>query len=100
MPYAIARLGRVRLDENVVGTLFAAQVGAIKGVHQDLIIGISSIQSGTLKQLLEIAGWIRWIRPVTRILERETSLREPVNGLQRARTQLNGIQFRVLCHFS
>lgn len=100
VPYAIARLGQVRLDAGVVGTLFAAQVGAIKGLHQDTIVGVSSVRGGTLKQLLEVAGWIRWIRPITRILERKASSHRHVNGPRGARTQLDGIQFRSNIYIS
>lgn len=70
MPYKIAKLGRVRLTDGNRGLLFACQIGGINGLHPGTIIGVSSLVDEPLKNLVQIAGWIRWIRPITRMIER------------------------------
>jgi DNA-cytosine methyltransferase len=59
--------------------LFAAQTGAIDGIHQGTIIGLSSATNTRLDYLLHAVGWARWIRPLVRSNERRLlkPLQEP-----------------------
>jgi DNA-cytosine methyltransferase len=68
--YSLAHLGYVPLGEGGRGRLFAAQTGAIKGVHRGTIIGLSSMPDTALDELLRAIGWARWIRPLVRFGER------------------------------
>ena len=70
LTYAVAHLGYVPLTDGVRGRLFAAQTGAINGVHKGTIIGLSSIATTALDDLLRAVGWARWIRPLVRLEER------------------------------
>jgi DNA-cytosine methyltransferase len=80
--YAIADLGFIPIGDGERGRLFAAQAGAINGVHQGTIIGLSSILDTSLDELLRAVAWARWIRPLVRREER--SLRTPAPEKQRA----------------
>ena len=46
-------------------TLFAAQVGSIRGVHRGTIIGLSSFDAD-LADLVRLVSYARWIRTTTR----------------------------------
>lgn len=68
--FSVAHLGYVPLGEGDVGRLFAAQTGAINGVHRGTIIGLCSTPDAELEELLRAIGWARWIRPLVRFGER------------------------------
>jgi len=68
--YSLADLGNVLLADGKRARLFAAQTGAINGVHQGTIIGLSSATNTRLDSLLQAVGWARWIRPLVRSEER------------------------------
>jgi DNA-cytosine methyltransferase len=70
--YHGADLGRVRLGHGIVGRLFAAQTGGIPGVHHGTLLLFTTPGKRSLRQLLQAAGWARWIRPAVRKRERET----------------------------
>lgn len=75
--YAVAHLGRVSLSNGGKGRLFAAQTGAIDGIHQGTIIGLSSVVNATLDDLVRAIGWARWIRPMVRLGERRLFMTRP-----------------------
>jgi hypothetical protein len=65
--YAVADLGCVFLPGGDTSRLFAAQTGAIQGVHQGTIIGLSSVKTAAPAQLLRALGWVRWIRALVHL---------------------------------
>jgi len=69
--YQAADLGQVQLGRGVAGRLIAAQVGGIQGIHPGTMFVLTSLTSRGMKQVLECAGWARWIRPAVRKQERE-----------------------------
>jgi DNA-cytosine methyltransferase len=78
--YAAAHLGRVPLSNGDKGRLFAAQTGAINGIHKGTIIGLSSFADAKLDGLLHAVGWARWIRPLVRMEERRLLKSPLTNG--------------------
>ena len=76
--YAVADLGRVFVSgsENTA-RLFAAQSGAIQGLHNGTVIGLSSARTARPPQLLRALGWTRWIRVLDRQYERSLSIETP-----------------------
>jgi hypothetical protein len=90
LTYAVAHLGYVPLTDGVRGRLFAAQTGAINGVHKGTIIGFSSIATTALDDLLRAVGWARWIRPLVRLEERRlfTPRREPEPSNRKTHVEL------------
>jgi DNA-cytosine methyltransferase len=68
--YSVVHLGFVPLGNGEYGQLFAAQTGAITGIHQGTIFGFSSMPTSPLDDLLRAIGWARWIRPLVRLEER------------------------------
>jgi DNA-cytosine methyltransferase len=68
--FAVAALGAVRLPSGRHGRLFAAERGAIAGVHRGTVIGFTSTEEASLEELLQAIGWTRWIRPLVRRVER------------------------------
>jgi DNA-cytosine methyltransferase len=80
--YAVAHLGYVRLGGGDRGRLFAAQTGAINGVHRGTIIGLSSTAETELDEHLRAVAWARWIRPLVLLGERR--LRTPSPEKERA----------------
>ena len=50
---------------------FVAQYKGISGVNAGTTIGLSSLLSADLTELVEIIGWTSWIRPILRNKERE-----------------------------
>ena len=70
MNYAIADLGPILLSTNQTGRLFAAQNGAIQGLHNGTIVGLTSVERARPHQLLLAVGWARWIRLLDRQHER------------------------------
>jgi DNA-cytosine methyltransferase len=64
--YSLAHLGHVLMADGARARLFAAQTGAIDGIHQGTIIGLSSATNTRLHSLLHAVGWARWIRPLVR----------------------------------
>jgi DNA-cytosine methyltransferase len=70
IPYSIAHLAYASGVDGTPTRLFAAQVGAIDGVHPGTIIGLSSAVNAPLDCLLQAVSWARWIRPLVRLEER------------------------------
>jgi DNA-cytosine methyltransferase len=68
--YSVGHLGYVLMADGTRARLFAAQTGAIDGIHQGTIIGLSSATNVRLDYLLHAVGWARWIRPLVRSDER------------------------------
>lgn len=86
--YTAADLAEVFLPAGGIGQLFAAETGGINGVHRGTIFGLTSMREATLKHLLEVVGWARWIRPAVRRQERlalEGSKRAPQQVMNRFR---------------
>jgi DNA-cytosine methyltransferase len=69
--YQAADLGQVQLGRSISGRLIAAQIGGIQGLHPGTMFVFTSQADQGLKDLLESAGWARWIRPAVRRQERE-----------------------------
>jgi DNA-cytosine methyltransferase len=67
--YAIGDVARFHLFGRQV-RVFAAQIGGIRGIHHGTIIGLSSIEDATLRDLAAAVSWTRWIRAVVRRIER------------------------------
>jgi site-specific DNA-cytosine methylase len=84
--YAIADLGQVLLSNKKSGRLFAAQNGAIQGLHNGTIFGLTSVRTAQPSQLLRALGWSRWIR----LLDRQCERNLPVISLNgtRPKTQI------------
>lgn len=70
--YRAAALAEVKLPNNQIGRLVAAQTGGIPGVHRGTILAVTSNGSAELADLLRVVGWVRWIRPATRKKERSS----------------------------
>ncbi len=87
IPYTIAHLAYTSDIDGARARLFAAQVGAIDGVHPGTIIGLSSAVDAGLDCLLQAVSWARWIRPLVRMEERR--LFQPTQE-QPARTSSTG----------
>lgn len=68
--YTLADLGKVEFMSGREVRLFAAQTGAIEGIHRGTIIGLTSVFNASLDELLKCIGWARWIRTVVRRQER------------------------------
>ena len=73
--YQAARIGSVELPVGT-GSLFAAQIGGIYGVHKGTIIGISSFQCST-GEFVQLVAHGRWIRVNARRVKRQA---EPASG--------------------
>lgn len=85
--YSAARLGTGRLGTGPRGSLFAAQTGAITGVHRGTVLGLCLASAPSLEEIVQAAGWVRWTRSLVRRFERPagrpgTAYR---NGGQRAK---------------
>ena len=76
--YSAADLGAVCLPDNNVVRLFVAQTGGIEELHRGTIIGLTSLRSTPLKDLVGYVGWVRWIRPVVRRQEKQTLQAAPM----------------------
>jgi DNA-cytosine methyltransferase len=70
MPCIAATLGEISVSGEQA-TLFAAQIGSIKGVHRGTILGIASHQA-ELPELVRLAAHARWIRSYARSRRRRT----------------------------
>lgn len=70
--YSVADLGEVHLPADAVARLFVAQTGGIQGLHRGTIIGLTSLRSASLEDLVRSIGWVRWIRPLIRRQERKS----------------------------
>jgi DNA-cytosine methyltransferase len=68
--YRVAPLGVGRLGSSPTGHLFAALTGGINGVHRGTVFGFSLVHDATLAELMQAAGWNRWIRPLVRRAEK------------------------------
>ena len=66
-----AKLGTVALPSGKA-TLFAAQIGGIRGVHRGTIIGISSFDAA-LKDLVQLVAKARWLNRISRTEKRSTA---------------------------
>jgi DNA-cytosine methyltransferase len=75
--YHVADLGAVQLNRSVGGRLVAAQTGGIQGLHRGTIFILTSQAKKSLKQIVESAGWARWIRPAVRRQERKALQPQP-----------------------
>ncbi len=84
--YSVADLAEVRLPGHTTGRLIAAQTGGIAGLHPGTIIGLTSLRTTPLEDLVGYIGWVRWIRPFVRRQER--NLRKPPS-LSHGREALN-----------
>jgi len=69
--YEVGHIAYVPLSNGLKARLFAAQTGAIRGVHRGTIIGLSSLVSRQLDELLRTILWVRWIWPLVRRGERK-----------------------------
>ena len=70
--YLVADLAEVCIHEDTVLRLFVAQTGGIAGLHRGTIIGLTSLHSTPLEDLVRYIGWVRWIRPFIRQQERNS----------------------------
>jgi len=68
--YSVAHLGTGRLGTGPRGSLFAAQTGAITGVHRGTVLGICLAEAPSLEEIIQAAGWVRWTRSLVRRFER------------------------------
>lgn len=94
--YSVASLGAIRLEGGSIGQLFAAETGAIAGIHRGTVFGLSTDPDATLEQLLEAVGWARWIRPVVRRLERDAiRVAETRPASAHSRTRAGRLQLRA-----
>lgn len=75
--YQVAALGMGRLGSGPAGHLFAALTGGINGVHRGTVFGFSLVQGASLAELMQAAGWTRWIRPLVRRAEKLAAPQSP-----------------------
>ena len=68
--YSVADIAEVCLPDDTVVRLFVAQTGGIAGLHPGTIIGLTSLRSTPLEDIVRYIGWVRWIRPLVRRQER------------------------------
>ena len=87
--YAVAVIGRGRVGPHR-GVLFAAQKGAIDGIHPGTIFALAT-RVASAGDLLQSVGWTRWIRPLVRRSERLVSL----NGAESRRPRSKGSPLRA-----
>jgi DNA-cytosine methyltransferase len=89
--FAVAALGEIRLPSGQHGRLFAAERGAISGVHRGTVIGFTSSEDASLEELLQAIGWTRWIRRLVRLAERAALDKAPAEPMvRRPRRKTNG----------
>lgn len=90
--YCIANLGVVCLATGQECRLFAAQTGRIPGVHRGTIFALTSLTKAPLPALLRAVGWVRWIRPAARRMEKKSLVADkaPKAFNPRANGQING----------
>lgn len=69
--YSVDDLGEACLPDDTRARLFAAQTGGIVGLHRGTIIGLTSLRSVPLEDLVRYIGWVRWIRPLIRRQEKD-----------------------------
>ena len=81
LDYAVTKLGtgEVRATK---GLLFAAQTGAIQGLHRGTLLGLSTDEAASPSELIQAVGWVRWIRPLVRRAERRYSARSSAQRRQ------------------
>jgi DNA-cytosine methyltransferase len=93
--YSAADLGKAKLPKGRTGRLFAAEIGAIPGVHRGTIFGLSSDRTASLEQLLLTIGWHRWIRSLVRREERQASLKTSTSKFKKGSQPL-GSTFKTI----
>jgi DNA-cytosine methyltransferase len=64
--FAVASVDGMTPHLRLPGSLFAAQAGAIGGLHRGTIFGYSSASDVDLDELVRAVVWARWIRPTHR----------------------------------
>lgn len=69
--FAVASVDGMTPHLRLPGRLFAAQAGAIGGLHRGTIFGYSSATDADLDELVRAVVWARWIRPTHRREVRE-----------------------------
>ena len=74
LTFSAAYLSGVAPHRDLHGQLFAAQTGAIPGVHRGTIIGFAPEGHWRLEDLVRSIAWVRWIRPALRRTSREGQL--------------------------
>lgn len=89
--YCIANVGWPQLDGRGC-RLFAAQTGRIPGVHRGTIFALTSLTDVPLPILLRAVGWVRWIRPAARRMERKALAADapPKEFRLKPKDQING----------
>ncbi|MHC5933542.1 transposase [Nostoc sp.] len=68
--YSVAELPNVLLPDNSSARLIVAYRGGVSGVGSNTIFALSSASELGLKDLVQIVGWVRWIRTILRKKER------------------------------
>lgn len=76
--FAVTALEGMTPHLRMPGRLFAAQAGAIDGLHRGTIFGYSSVLNVDLDELVRAVVWARWIRPTHR---REVRAQNAANSL-------------------
>ena len=94
VPYSVADLAVVSLPDDTVARLFAAQTGGIDGLHRGTIIGLTSMRSLPLEDLVRYIGWVRWIRPVVRRQERQSLGNDRSSQVSRKQRHDLNLQYR------
>ena len=78
------------------GRLFAAQTGAIEGLHRGTIFGFASPGTEELDELVRAIIWARWIRPShRRSVREETEVAPPVERTTERTIALKGARLTV-----
>jgi hypothetical protein len=82
IPYAALRVGRVRLCHGTEGWLTVLQTGAILNSPRGAAFVLASEPDIDAGELVQVAGWVRWIRPHTRKQRRPDSTGVAENSRQ------------------
>lgn len=73
--YTASDLGQVVKDnEKKKLRLFAFAIGGLKNFRRNLLFGITTLLHVSLKELIEIFGWVRWLQPICRRNEKNKIL--------------------------
>jgi DNA-cytosine methyltransferase len=68
--YSVAELANVLLPDNSSARLIVAYRGGVSGIGSNTIFALSTVSELELKDLVQIVGWVRWIRIIFRKKER------------------------------
>ncbi len=90
LSYAATHLAEVSLPGGRTGSLIAAQTGGIPGIHRGTIFALTPRRDASLRTLLRVVGWARWIRPLIRKEERQSRRLPRSQGRGEATRALNG----------